>query len=214
MSVIGKNEIMRRLSLDIECPECLVVTPLLEPERLIGLDAIDVRLGTQFIVPSSTPPVVNIPGQVGSQEFSQRIHIPLGSYIVVPAHTTVLGMTLEFIKLPNDLCGMILTKSSIARNFLVIETAPWIHPEYRGCLTLEIANVSNTTVVLYPGRPIGQLVLLGLDQPAEVVDLRGSYVGPVFPELPKLGHPRSDLERIGIGDNRFDPVDRLSGLPR
>jgi deoxycytidine triphosphate deaminase len=42
----------------------------------------------------------------------------------------------------------------------VVETAPWIHPEYRGCLTLEIANVSNTAVLLYPGRPIGQLILL------------------------------------------------------
>jgi hypothetical protein len=38
----------------------------------------------------------------------------------------VLGATLEYIKLPVDVSGQILTKSSIARMFMVIESAPWM----------------------------------------------------------------------------------------
>ena len=123
----------------------------------------------------------------------------MGGYLVIPAHQTVLGATLEFIKLPNDVSGQILTKSSVARTFLVIETAPWIHPLYRGCLTLEIANVSNTPQVLYPGFPIGQLILLSNDVPADPTEqLSAAYVGPIEPEAPSLKGPAKVLHDIGV----------------
>jgi dCTP deaminase len=117
------------------------------------------------------------------------VHIPFGNDLVLPAHQTVLGVTLEFIKLPHDVSGQILTKSSIARSFLVIETAPWIHPNYRGCLTLEIANVSNSTLILHPGMPIGQLILISVDNPEEIEFLSGKYVGPIRPEAPSNQAP-------------------------
>jgi dCTP deaminase len=146
------------------------------------------------------------------------MHVPLGQFLVVPAHQTVLGATLEFIKLPSDVSGQVLTKSSVARTFIVVETAPWIHPQYRGCLTLEIANVSNTPVLLYPGRPICQLVLMRLAPTEEDIDNsidgksyktqqgEANYFGPVYPEAPKFRDPQDDLRKIGIT--------RVSGLKR
>jgi dCTP deaminase len=206
MSVLSRTEIERRLQLDVENPENLHITPLLDRQAILSGDSIDLRLGTHFIVPASPAPIINSPGETDQMELGHRLHVPLGSFLTVPAQTTVLGMTLEFIKIPVDLCGMILTKSSVARNFLVIETAPWIHPGYRGCLTLEIANVSNSAMVLYTGRTIGQLILMTLGQGAETTCLQGNYVGPVLPELPIFNHPRRDLEKIGIGADRFVPV--------
>ena len=116
---------------------------------------------------------------------------------------------------------MILTKSSVARTFIVVETAPWIHPEYRGCLTLEIANVSNTPVLLYPGRTIAQLILL------HTTPLKGrgrlindSYFGPVYPEAPPFKHPRADLKSLGVNQTfeirrlSSDDVDRLASQSR
>jgi len=124
--------------------------------------------------------------------------------LVVPAHETVLGVTLEFIKLPSDLSGEILTKSSVARTFMVIETAPWIHPSYRGCLTLEIANVSNTPLILYPGRLIGQLILMRLEGASkDEARLSGSYLAPTFPEAPMFREPGEDLQAIGIKQIRL-----------
>jgi hypothetical protein len=117
----------------------------------------------------------------------------------------VLGATLEFIKLPYDISGEILTKSSVARTFVLIETAPWIHPSYRGCLTLEIANVSNTPLLLYPGRLIGQLVLMDILRPDPAQKLSGSYLGPVYPEAPLFKDPSEDLADIGIKRYR-DPL--------
>jgi dCTP deaminase len=167
MSVQSKKEIEERLRLPGWKPEALVISPL-GSSRPFDHDAIDLRLGPYFLIPQSPPAPFLDPNKPDSAKLSHlKVHKPFGSYLVIPAHQTVLGATLEFIKLPNDLSGEILTKSSVARTFLVIETAPWIHPLYRGCLTLEIANVSNTPQVLYPGFPIGQLILLKNATPAD-----------------------------------------------
>lgn len=184
----------------ISDPKSLVVTPMaLEPSPY-DHDSIDLRLGSYFLIPQSPPAPFLDPTEENSSKYSHlKVHKPLGTYLVIPAHQTVLGATLEFIKLPHDVSGQILTKSSVARTFLLIETAPWIHPLYRGCLTLEIANVSNTPQLLYPGVQIGQLVLMTNDKPAdETQPLSGAYVGPIEPESPALKHPRDVLRETGI----------------
>ena len=186
------------MKLMVSRPESLVITPLLERKRVLDADSIDLRLGCYFILPKSQEPFF-CPDEHSSKSVQSRVHIPLGKYLVVPAHQTVLGVTLEFIKLPYDVAGQILTKSSVARTFIVVETAPWIHPCYRGCLTLEIANVSNTPVLLYPGRLIAQLILSEVrPKPPKRDILQGSYLGPTFPEAPVFNNPKEDLAGIGI----------------
>lgn len=204
MSILPKKEIKRRLELPIANPESLVITPLLERAATLGkssneADSIDLRLGTYFLLPQVPPVPFTYPCKTSAKQSHVRVHVPLGSYLVVPAHETVLGSTLEFIKLPNDLSGEILTKSSVARTFTVIETAPWIHPCYRGCLTLEIANASNTPLILYPGRLIAQLILMELlNTNARESKLSGTYLAPVYPEAPTFNDPIDDLGKIGI----------------
>jgi dCTP deaminase len=208
MAVVHKSEIRRRLNLDLEDVESLVITPLLQETDVLGedsdADAVDLRLGTYFLLPQVPPQPFFFPSKSFAKSTHFRVHVPLGSYLVVPAHQTVLGSTLEFLKLPIDLSGQILTKSSIARTFMVIETAPWIHPCYRGCLTLEIANVSNTPLLLYPGRFVGQLILMELDQEKPATrKLSGSYLGPVYPEPPVFKDPEEDLAIIGVPKSDF-----------
>lgn len=202
MAVLSKVEIRERLKFTIDCQKSLVITPLLDPGAF-DQDSIDLRLGTHFFMPQVPPePYVDISGAEATSLSYLQLHAPLGSYFVLPAHQTVLGATLEFVKLPYDVSGEILTKSSIARTFIMIETAPWIHPSYRGCLTLEIANVSNTAIILYPGTLIGQLVLFHTGVTAAPSKLSGSYLGPIYPEAPKLKKPREVLGKIGLSKYR------------
>ncbi len=153
-SIISRPEIERRLGLPVTDDESLVITPMFGKECL-DADSVDLRLGTHFLLPRLSQKPFLLPDKESTGTFHSPFHVPLGKYLVVPAHQTVLGSTLEFIKLPYDLSGEILTKSSVARTFIVIETAPWIHPAYRGCLTLEIANVSSTPILLYPDGQLG-----------------------------------------------------------
>jgi len=199
MSVFAREEINQRLSRAVDDPTGLVITPLLNQMDAVDEDSVDLRLGSHFLLPRSPGEPYFAPDRTTATALHTRVHIPLGRYLVVPAHQTVLGATLEFIKLPCDASGEILTKSSVARTFIVVETAPWIHPEYRGCLTLEIANVSNTPVLLYPGRPIGQLILLHVDRKHDPsAKVKSTYFGPVYPEAPPFRNPEEDLLKIGV----------------
>ena len=219
MGVLSSTAIKRRLRLAIDNPRNLVVSPLLGRGEAFDVDSLDLRLGSYFLLPRVPALPVYSPDSQSSFSFHRRVHVPLGDFLVVPAQQTVLGATLEFIKLPYDLAGEILTKSSVARTFTVIETAPWIHPNYRGCLTLEIANASNTPILLYPGRRIGQLVLVevnrGSSKRAAAVDreLDQTYFGPVFPEPPEFKDPCEDLGRIGIRKVRVMPRPEWVGPP-
>ncbi|MGA2200725.1 MAG: hypothetical protein ABSG40_02080 [Terriglobales bacterium] len=91
---------------------------------------------------------------------------------------------------------------------MVIETAPWIHPLYRGCLTLEIANVSNTPLLLHPGVQVGQLILMTVDKVDFAKEKRkrlgGKYLGPVFPEPPDFPSLRELLKKRGVDDFEID----------
>jgi dCTP deaminase len=198
MAVLSKKDINERRQLPVTEAKNLVITPMLD-EGVFDEDSVDLRLGTYFLLPQIPPQPFVDPTSAGTASQSYlRLHTLLGAYFVLPAHQTVLGATLEYIKLPYDVSGQILTKSSVARMFMVIETAPWIHPLYRGCLTLEIANVSNTAIVLYPGMTIGQLILFNTSVTDEPEKLSGMYVGPVYPEAPMPRDPGKALNRIGL----------------
>jgi dCTP deaminase len=197
--VFPREEILDRMALPVSDVRSLVITPLFDKDKAMDADSVDLRLGAYFLLPRALPEAYFSPDRRTATSLHVKVHVPLGQYLVVPAHQTVLGSTLEFIKLPYDASGEILTKSSVARTFIVVETAPWIHPEYRGCLTLEIANVSNTAVLLYPGRPIGQLILLHVGrvlEPNRRID--STYFGPVHPEAPPFRNPEEDLRKIGV----------------
>jgi dCTP deaminase len=192
----------------------LVITPLLyeDEDEVFDADAVDLRLGCHFLLPKTLDQPFFSPDRSSATSLHTHVHVPLGQFLVVPAHQTILGATLEFIKLPCNVSGQVLTKSSVARTFIVVETAPWIHPQYRGCLTLEIANVSNTPVLLYPGRLICQLVLMSIAPPQQTENTGNldekedetstkpdeNYFGPVYPEAPKFKNPEDDLLRIGV----------------
>jgi dCTP deaminase len=198
MAVLSKEQILTRLSKRVTDSESLVISPLLQAKDAFDTDSVDLRLGTHFLLPRVPPRPYFYPGSEASKHGHQRLHVPLGRYLVVPAHETVLGATLEFIKVPHNVSGQVLTKSSVARMFVVIETAPWIHPGYRGCLTLEIANVSNTPLLLYPGRPVAQLILFDTPGAKPHEKQSGTYMGPVYPEAPKFKEPAYELAMLGI----------------
>lgn len=196
--ILTKDDIIKRLEKPVKELLSLVITPL--PEGF-DRDSIDLRLGSHFFVPRSYRSHCFIPGLTSPHHLYQEQYIPMGSFLVLPAHNTVLGGTLEYIKLPSDVSGEILNKSSWARTFITIETAPWIHPLFRGCLTLEIANVSNAPVILYPGVKIAQLILLSTtcDTSKKKTDeIKGTYIGPVRPEPAQLPYTEKALAPLGI----------------
>ena len=80
----------------------------------------------------------------------------------------VLGSTFERVTLPDDLAGRLEGKSSLGRlGLLTHSTAGFIDPGFTGHITLELSNVANLPITLWPGMKIGQLCLFRLSSPAE-----------------------------------------------
>jgi dCTP deaminase len=80
----------------------------------------------------------------------------------------VLGSTYEVITLPDDIAGRLEGKSSLGRlGLLTHSTAGFIDPGFSGHVTLELSNVANLPIMLWPGMKVGQLCLFRLSSPAE-----------------------------------------------
>jgi dCTP deaminase len=91
----------------------------------------------------------------------------------------VLGATLERVALPDDLVARLEGKSSLGRlGLLIHSTAGYVDPGWDGYLTLELSNVANLPITIYPGMRIGQISFFRLSSPAETpYGARGKYQG-------------------------------------
>ena len=80
----------------------------------------------------------------------------------------VLGQTLEWVELPNDLVSRLEGKSSLGRlGLLIHSTAGYVDPGWKGNLTLELSNVANLPIALYYGMRIGQISFFRMSSPVE-----------------------------------------------
>jgi dCTP deaminase len=80
----------------------------------------------------------------------------------------VLGSTLERVALPDDMVARLEGKSSLGRlGLLIHSTAGYVDPGWDGYLTLELSNVANLPITIYPGMKIGQISFFRLTTPAE-----------------------------------------------
>ncbi len=98
----------------------------------------------------------------------------------------VLGQTLEWVELPNDLVARLEGKSSLGRlGLLIHSTAGYVDPGWKGNLTLELSNVANLPIALYYGMRIGQISFLRMssvvDRPYGSSELGSKYQGQSEP---------------------------------
>jgi dCTP deaminase len=119
----------------------------------------------------------------GSRVSRSKEHfVPYGSPFVLHPGRFVLGITLEWISLGGGLSAYVTGKSSLGRQGLVIETAAGVHPNFSGCLTLELANVGEVPLQISPGMPICQVFVHSVETSQKANP--GRFSGQRKPELP------------------------------
>ncbi len=141
----------------------------LEPfeDNLVQPSSIDVRLDRMFRVFNNTRYTHIDPAQ-RQDELTSLVEPAEGEPFVLHPGEFVLGSTLEVCTLPDDLAGRLEGKSSLGRlGLLTHSTAGFIDPGFSGHITLELSNVANLPITLWPGMKIGQLCLFRLTSPAE-----------------------------------------------
>ena len=134
---------------------------------LIQPSSVDVRLDNLFRVFNNTRYTHIDPAQ-RQDDLTTLVEPKEGEPFVLHPGEFVLGATLERCSLPDDLAGRLEGKSSLGRlGLLTHSTAGFIDPGFSGHITLELSNVANLPITLWPGMKIGQLCLLRLTSPAQ-----------------------------------------------
>ena len=134
---------------------------------MIQPSSVDVRLDRFFRVFENHKYSVIDPS-IEQPDLTREVEVgPDEDFILHPVEF-VLASTYEVITLPDDIAGRLEGKSSLGRlGLLTHSTAGFIDPGFSGHITLELSNVANLPVKLYPGMKIGQLCLIKLSSPAE-----------------------------------------------
>lgn len=169
MSALSRSAIIAQLE-----SGNLVVSPILRKGQ-IGASSIDLRMGTVALMAragaqSHVDPTAYLPSVANGehavirdkQQKHERFDIPFGKSFLLHPGSLVLVPTFEWVKIPDNLQGIVTARSSWAREGLNIATANIINPNYRGIITLELANFGDIPIRLCPGLRLAQLALYDL----------------------------------------------------
>lgn len=136
-------------------------------EAMIQPSSVDVRLDKFFRVFENHKYSVIDPS-IEQPELTREVVAESDEPFILHPGEFVLASTYEVITLPDDIAGRLEGKSSLGRlGLLTHSTAGFIDPGFSGHITLELSNVANLPVKLFPGMKIGQLCLIKLSSPAE-----------------------------------------------
>ena len=141
----------------------------LEPfdPKMVQPSSIDVRLD-KFFRTFENHKYAHIDPAEDQPELTRLVETPANEPFILHPGEFVLGSTYEVVSLPDDLAGRLEGKSSLGRlGLLTHSTAGFIDPGFSGHITLELSNVANLPIKLWPGMKIGQLCIFQLSSPAE-----------------------------------------------
>jgi dCTP deaminase len=122
----------------------------------------DLRLSpTEFKIFHRIPGEIVDPKNFNSYNLynAEKLSNDNGEYFVLPAHTYGLGVVIEKLQMPDNITGILLTKSTYARCGL-INNPTLINPGWNGYLTIEIANLSDSDCKVYANEGIAIAIFL------------------------------------------------------
>ncbi len=169
----------------------IIIIPKPNLKKQLGPSSLDLRLGNQFrTFDHIRKSVIDIENPEDFKKMTTLVKVKTNEHFVIQPGEFILGVTLEYICLSDDLTARIDGKSSLGRLGIVIHsTAGHVDPGFRGCLTLEMTNIGMMPVLLYPKMRICQLVFQTLTSKAEVPYNKKSnakYQGAKSPQESKL----------------------------
>ncbi len=188
--ILKADVIARELKTPTNPEDPLIITPQPDLQALqkSGSASVDIRLGCWFLAcrPSRTGVLdvyekdSMIPNEA---QLSKGYYVRYGDGFVLHPRAFVLGVTMEWIRLPANFAAYVVGRSSWGRHGLIIATATGVHPGFTGCLTLELSNVGEIPIRVKPGTPICQLFIHHVDSGDPKLVDRSTFVGRRKPTL-------------------------------
>lgn len=144
--------------------------PAMDLDLQIGPSSVDLRLGYSFgVLNTRLVEVVNTKNMQRYNEcINEETHTAEEGMIIHPGEF-ILGTSLETVNVPDDMVARVEGRSSYGRLGIVVHaTAGFVDPGFEGQITLEMQNLGNAPVKVYPEDRICQIVFETMTSPAEV----------------------------------------------
>ena len=130
--------------------------------------SIDLRLGDKIRVFRNNH-ISHIDLRQDTAVLTEVVEMKRGQPFFLRPYELALGVTFEYIAVPDDLVARLDGKSSLGRVGLMIHaTAGLIDPGWEGRITLELMNLAPFPITLFAGMKIGQLSFVQMTTPVDV----------------------------------------------
>ncbi len=150
MSILTKDEILKAIAAGE-----IAISPF-DPSK-VGPGSVDLHLGEDFRIFKKVHDIVDVDDAINYELVTELIHAPSG--IVLMPGETVLGITVETIRLAPNLCGWLEGRSRFARIGLLVHiSASFMHPGINNQQVLEMTNFSPMPLRIHPGTAICQFI--------------------------------------------------------
>jgi dCTP deaminase len=132
-------------------------------------------------------------GIVDPKKFTQDNCVPgklrsdsSGKYVIIPPNCFALTSSVEYVKMPENIVGIAVGKSTYARCGIITNVTP-LEPGWEGYVTLEISNTTNLPAKIYAHEGLVQVLFLQGNRPAVTyADRQGKYQYQIGITLPRV----------------------------
>jgi dCTP deaminase len=143
----------------------------------------DARAATEFKIFTNV-----YSSTVDPKNFKQTNLVEIDSDVcVIPPNSFALGRTLEHFRLPRDVLGICIGKSTYARCGIIVNVTP-VEPGCEGYVVLEFSNTTPLPARIYANEGVCQFVFFKGDRECRTsyADRAGKYMNQSKIELPKV----------------------------
>lgn len=132
----------------------------------------DLRLGHKFKVFTNMNATVVDPKNFDNKSFVDVTVPEIGGEIIIPPNSFILGYSLDYVRMPDNVLAEITGKSTIARMGIICIATP-LEPGWEGHVTLEFANSTPLPAKLYVGEGCCQAIFHKGERPRVTYGDRG-----------------------------------------
>lgn len=151
MAILARNAILKAIK-----SGQIKIKPFNQSQ--VGPGSIDFHLDKNFRVFRQATDIFHVKNKIDYKKITKAITVD--NHLALLPGQSAQGITVETLTLPNNLCGWIQGRSTLARVGLMVHiTANFIHPGSSGKQVLEMTNAGPMPLAIHPGIAICQIIL-------------------------------------------------------
>ena len=133
----------------------------------------DMRVANEFKIFSASTGQLTVIDPKAIEEKALVDYV--GGYCIIPPNSFALARSVEYFRMPANVTGIVLGKSTYARCGIVTNFTP-LESGWEGFVTIEISNTTPVPVKVYANEGIAQCLFFGGEFPlVTYADRKGKY---------------------------------------